>query len=101
MKPEKYIGGYTMQADIDRLIYESISPTWNKAYALGEAAQKEGKPRVCDLGERCFVTPSGTILKVYKSAWEQGYDGWKIPAIFTEMEKALDKLPLRRYNEAE
>jgi hypothetical protein len=86
--------------DMDEEIRKAISPKWHQAYALGDAAQRAGKPKECDLGEG-FQTPGGSILKVYKSAWEQGYDGWKVPEIFTQMEKVLDTMPTHRYDPLE
>lgn len=51
--------------------YPSI---WRKAYLLGNAAREAELPRECNLTDELFLTPSGAILKVYKSAWEQGWD---------------------------
>jgi hypothetical protein len=76
-------------------IYPKI---WREAYDLGVAAFKAGLPRVCNLGES-FRTPSGSILKVYKSAWEQGWDGYSIPGIFGQMEAVLKDMPLRPLEE--
>lgn len=52
-------------------IYPKI---WNLAYNAGVVAKHQGLPRICNLQGRLFITPSGNILKVYKSAWEKGWD---------------------------
>ena len=57
----------------DEDIRKAISPKWREAFGLGILARLKGWPRECNLGEG-FLTPGGVILKVYKSAWEQGYD---------------------------
>jgi len=45
---------------------------WNAAYKLGLEARQKGLPRECNLDQPPFVHT--TVLKVYKSAWEQGWD---------------------------
>lgn len=80
---------------LEHFLSEVYPKIWHKAYDAGEKARKEGLPRVCNLGEG-FVTPGDNILKVYKSAWEQGWDGYKIPEIFGRMEKILDELPTEK-----
>lgn len=72
-------------------IYPQI---WWEAYAYGESAREEELPRECNLSDPQFISGK-TILRVYKSAWEQGYDGYKIPAIFGQMEAVVNELPLR------
>jgi hypothetical protein len=72
---------------------------WQLAYDEGVRAYEAGLPRNCVLQNKPFVTPSGNVLKVYKSAWEQGWDGHKIPSIFGEMEAILIKMPLRPFVE--
>ena len=47
---------------------------WYIAFNLGIQAKKEGYPKVCNLQDSRFITPSGKILKVYESAWKQGWD---------------------------
>jgi hypothetical protein len=49
---------------------------WNLAYNAGFEARDKGLPRICNLNSSPFVTPSGNILRVYKSAWEGGWDSW-------------------------
>lgn len=39
--------------------------------------------------------PSGKVLKVYQSAWEQGWDNYKIPEVFQHVENVLKAMPLR------
>ena len=51
-----------------------VESLWSEAWHLGNEAKKAGRPRECNLSEDKFITPRGSILKVYKSAWEQGYD---------------------------
>ncbi len=77
---------------------ETYPKIWHEAYEYGEKAKAEGLPRECNLSDTKFVSGK-TILKVWKSAWEQGYDGYKIPAEFRQVEEALNKLPLRPMNE--
>jgi len=47
---------------------------WRSAWYAGQAAKLIGMSRECNLQGSLFCTATGTILKVYKSAWEQGYD---------------------------
>jgi len=75
---------------------------WYEAYNLGVEARKNGLPRVCNLKDDIFAFDgeSGRIVfKVYKSAWEQGWDGWKIPEEFLQVEKTLNQMPLRPMKE--
>lgn len=67
---------------------------WKLAYDAGVEARKQGFSRICNLRESIFYTPSGKILKVYLSAWEQGWDGYKIPEIFKQMETVINSMPL-------
>ena len=53
---------------------EEYPRIWNLAFEAGTIARKLGKSRVCDLSGSPFITPSGSILKPYRSAWEQGWD---------------------------
>jgi hypothetical protein len=53
---------------------ETYPRIWHLAYNLGAKAKKQALPRICNLKEEPFITPSGDILKVYRSAWEQGWD---------------------------
>lgn len=69
---------------------------WREAHAAGVVAREQGLPRVCNLQGSPFCTPSGKVLKVYLSAWEQGWDNYDpIPAVFKKMEAVLDNMPLR------
>ncbi len=79
---------------------ETYPEIWKEAFAYGESAKEEGLPRECNLSDSKFGSGK-TILKVYKSAWEQGYDGYKVPAEFKQVEEALDKLPLRPMEEGD
>lgn len=72
---------------------------WHLAYDAGEKARKEGKPRVCDLGEE--FRHNGVVLKLWRCVWEQGWDGWKIPVEFKQVEAVLDQLPLRPMTECD
>ena len=74
---------------------ETYPRLWKKAYELGELAQTQGLERKCNLTDKEFITPNGHILKVYKSAWEQGWNHYKIPEIFSQMEEKLNSLPTR------
>jgi hypothetical protein len=47
---------------------------WHLAYQAGRAARDQDLPRICNLEGRPFCH-NDNILKPYKSAWEQGYDG--------------------------
>lgn len=47
---------------------------WRRAFDKGVEAKKEGKDKICNLKDSEFLTPSGNFLKVYKSAWEQGWE---------------------------
>lgn len=71
---------------------------WHLANDAGKEARKQGLPRVCNLKDSPFCH-NGNILKVYKSAWEQGYDDWEIPAVFKQMEAAVNQMPLRPMEE--
>lgn len=42
------------------------------AYKLGQKAKEEGLPRECNLGYEYY--DQRNIFKVYKSAWEEGWD---------------------------
>lgn len=79
--------------DFERDIYPRI---WREAYNAGSKARDQGLPRSCNLSGRPFVTPGGSVLKVYRSVWEQGWDNDQgIPAVFRQMEAALDNAPMR------
>lgn len=78
----------TLSLDIDQLCRDFVGPKFRKAYQFGEQARNSGLPRECNLGQE-FRTLSGDVLKVYKSAWEQGWDSLNIPAIFLQMEDKL------------
>lgn len=75
----------------EREIYPKL---WHLAYDAGVEARENGLPRICNL-EGSPHCHNGKALKPYKSAWEQGWDNWKIPEIFTQMETSLDQMPLR------
>jgi hypothetical protein len=75
--------------EFEKWLATDYKENWHWAYDAGVKAREQGKPRICDLHTKLFITPGNEILKVYKSAWEQGWDGWTIPACFTEMEKLL------------
>ena len=68
-----------------------------EAKALGDQAREDGLPRECNLTGK--FAHEGTILKDYKSAWEQGYDKWEIPGVFKQMEDHLKEQPLRPMTE--
>lgn len=69
---------------------------WHQAYDLGKKACLNGLPRECNLStkDHCYGEDK-KILKVYKSAWEQGWDGYKVPEEFKLIEDALGKMPLK------
>jgi hypothetical protein len=75
---------------------ETYPRIWHSAYDAGVEARKQGLPRTCTLQGSLFCTPSGDILKVYLSAWNQGWDGYKIPEEFGHVEAALKNMPLRQ-----
>ena len=58
---------------------ETYPHIWHIVYDIGVDARKRGLPRTCTLRGLPFCTPSGNILKVYLSAWEQGWDSYRIP----------------------
>lgn len=82
---------------IDQLCIDTVGPVWRRANALGRQSREDGKPCVCDLGKG-FLSPSGVVLKVYRSAWEQGWTGWEIPKVFGRMEAIVDCYPLEQYD---
>lgn len=73
---------------------ETYPRLWRSAYQLGEEARKNNLPRTCNLdgAEHCH---NGVPLKPYRSAWEQGWDAYQMPAEFTQVEAALKQMPLR------
>jgi hypothetical protein len=79
----------------EREVYPRL---WHLAYDVGVKARADGLPRVCNL-EGSPHCHNGNVLKVYKSAWEQGWDGYKIPAEFAQMEATLNQMPLRKMTE--
>lgn len=69
---------------------------WVLAYNKGMNARDSGYPRICNLdGEHCH---NGNPLKVYKSAWEQGWDRYSIAEEFRLVEALLAQMPLRPLN---
>lgn len=80
-----------------KFMTETYPRVWRLAYDAGASARKQGLPNACDLRDPLFLTPSGAVLKVYKSAWEQGWAGHKTPAVFEQMEAALATMPLQPY----
>jgi len=57
---------------IDYLI--PVQKLWQEAFKEGNIARNAGLLRICNLTDDRFLTPGREILKVYKSAWEQGWD---------------------------
>ena len=90
-------------ASFEQWLDEVYPKIWHEAYAYGEAAKEEGLPRECNLNYDKFgyATHDGgnQFLKPWKSAWEQGYDGYKIPAVFAQVENYLNQLPTRPMTE--
>jgi hypothetical protein len=82
---------------MEKFFNETYPKLWHEAYDLGENARKTGLPRQCNLNDPEFMTPGGHILKDYKNAWEQGWDLYKIPEIFKQMEDVLNELPTKPY----
>jgi len=79
--------------EVDTFFTETYPYIWHLAYDAGENARNKGLPRVCNL--KCWpYCYNENILKVYKSAWEQGWDGYKIPEIFGRMEAMAREMPL-------
>lgn len=78
--------------EFERDIYPRI---WHLAYDAGVEAREQGLPRICNLNDKHFITPGGNILKVYRSAWEQGWDNYKIPDEFRQVESVLNNMPTR------
>lgn len=66
-----------MQNSDEDFFTQTYPRIWHEAYAQGVNAKLNGLPRDCNLIDIQFLTPSGNKLKVYKSAWEQGWDGDK------------------------
>lgn len=60
---------------------EIYKQNWHLAYNLGIEARNKNLSNICNLTDKQFLTPSGIILKVYKSAWDQGYGNEKNPMI--------------------
>jgi hypothetical protein len=79
--------------EIERFMTETYPRLWHLAYDAGVEARKNGLPRNCNLkgNDHCH---NDSVLKVYKSAWEQGWDGYTIPAIFAQIEAKLNQMPL-------
>lgn len=78
LNPEKIkvqISDEGFPESLEKFETETYPRIWHLAYDAGVEAKNEGLPRICNLKESPFVTPSGNILIVYKSAWEQGWDG--------------------------
>lgn len=82
-------------AAFEKWLSEEYPKIWHEAYAYGELAREEGLPRECNLLNHSKFGHGDNILKPWKSAWEQGYDGYKIPAVFGQMENYLNQLPTR------
>ena len=94
---------------------EIFPKMWRTAYDAGVEARKQGLPRTdveINLWSmplatgilpqvNCDFCTSGGVLKVYKSAWEQGWDGYKIPEIFKQVESVLNNMPLHKMTEEE
>lgn len=75
---------------------------WHIAFDAGRKASEDGLPRECNMTRAIYlehVLENGNILKVYKSAWEQGWDNDKIPSVFTQMENLLKQMPTEPYYE--
>lgn len=52
-----------------------IAEKFSNAYEIGKDAKNRGLPRECNLFTSDYYSSSGTILKIYQLAWENGYDG--------------------------
>lgn len=83
--------------EITKFETETYPRIWHAAYDAGVEARKQGLPRTCNLQESPFCLPSGNVLKVYRSAWEQGWDGYSIPNEFKHVEAVLNNMPLRPF----
>lgn len=69
---------------------------WAEAYEAGKKAKEDGLPRTCNLTDSNFCH-DGNPLRVWRQVWEQGWDGWSIPAEFKQVEEALKDLPARSF----
>ena len=68
---------------------------FNNAKQIGRKAKESGLPRICNLPNE-FRTPNGDILRVWLSAWEQGYDNYNpIPECFKQVEAILNFVPTK------
>jgi hypothetical protein len=76
---------------------EVYPKNWHRAYDEGELARKSGLPKVCNLSEKCpDLCWEGDPIGPYLSAWNQGWDGYKIPAEFAQVEEHLSRMKLHR-----
>lgn len=89
-----------MSDGFDKFINEIYPRIWHQAYDLGEEARKQGLPCVCNLQGSPFCHKD-TVLKVYRSAWEQGWRADEIPEVFRQMEEVLKQMPTRPMTEAD
>lgn len=58
---------------MDNFLYNDYPKICKSAYEKGKQAFNDGLANACNLDAKPFVAPSGTILKVYKEAWEAGW----------------------------
>mgnify|MGYP003404934491 CR=1 FL=1 len=61
--------------EIEEWLEKDYPIIWHEAYDIGVNAKKSGLSRMCNLSEydKKFCH-NGNALKVWQSAWEQGYD---------------------------
>jgi hypothetical protein len=81
-------------ADFEAFLDGPYKENWHKAYDLGVQARKDGLPKVCNITDP-KLCHNGNAFKPYESAWNQGWDGYTIPEIFSRIEQNLAKLPTR------
>ena len=86
--------------DVTKFFEEEYPRIWKIAYEAGKEARKNGLPRICNLTGSIHCH-NGNVLKPYKSAWEQGWDLYKIPLIFKKIEDSLKELPLHPFSDRE
>jgi len=75
--------------DVANFFHNDFPKLFNQAKLEGKKARLNGLLRTCNLPKESPWT-YGKYLKVYLSAWEQGYDGFEIPEIFNLIERMLN-----------
>lgn len=99
IKQKQYQSRLEAYQDFQAFLDGPYKENCQKAYDLGVQARKAGLPKVCDVTDDPKLCHNGKMLKEYERAWRAGWDGYKVPQEFVQMEQILQNIPTRPMTE--